>query len=316
MINFPSNSLDPSDNPQSASGPPAAAENPQSPGRPRALDGPKRADILELLSAGFDLTHAARQVRCSVRTIRREMKRDQDFARAVRRSEIFSLQNPLGALQHALHRNWRAATWLLERLFPERFGRRPQTTAFGKRQARQLLNEVLRIVDAEVIDTPQRDCINGRIRATFEYFTHVYCEPKRSKAALRQAIKIFEKKDNARDLEWLASVKASSSPMGDPGIANAPSPEDASAPKRPATRSARPQTFSEAFQDLIDDLKAYKKASRFKSAQSETKTNDVLSPTISNGVFAEDKMDKTSPPQQTKSTEFHDRVQVNPDILT
>jgi hypothetical protein len=314
---------------------PVADPDPQAdspPGRPRALDGPKRADFLELLSGGFDLEHAARQVRCSVRTIRREMKRDPSFARAVRRSEIFSLQNPLSALQHALHKNWRVAAWLLERLFPERFARRPQTTAFGKRQARQLLNEVLRIVDAEVIDEPQRDCINGRIRATFEYFTHVYCARKRSKADLRRAIELFEKNDAQRDLEWLASnCKATPSPMCDQATGKVPSHENDGAPLlAPSPRRGRDQTstgdpivaghrrdsvgpsavvnrvakgrgnssvppksISETFQDLIDDLKAFKKASRSKSSQNETKTDEVLSPTMSSGAFAGDKMDKT-----------------------
>jgi hypothetical protein len=302
-----------SDNPQSA------IQNPQSTaptGRPRALDNAKRSEIIELVSGGFDLESAARVVRCSVRTIRRAMKRDPHFAREVRRSEIFSLQNPLGALQHALHRNWRTAAWLLERLFPERFAHRPQTTAFGKCQARQLLNEVLRIVDAEVIDLPQRDCIHGRIRATFEYFTHVYCEPKRTKANLRQAIALFEKKDNGRDLEWLAShYKAASSPIGDPTVAKEPSPDAAAAQSQP-TSPFSPKTIGEAFQDLIDDLKTGKKAPRSKGAQNATRPNKIPSPIMSAGAFGKDKMDKTIPPSCAETSQIHKRAQQHCDKPT
>jgi hypothetical protein len=306
MFTFPPNSFAPSDNPQSASSSQAAAENPQSPGRPRSLDDSKRDEIIELLSGGFDLESAARQVRCSVRTIRREMKRDPLFAKEVRRSTNFALQNPLGALQHALHTNWRVAAWLLERLFPERFARRPQTTAFGKRQARQLLNEVLRIVDAAVIDPSQRDRLDGRIRATFEYFTHVYCERKRSKAALRQAVELFEKKgehcDPWADLKCLApDFKATPNPIRDPEIAKQPSP-DAANPMRAATRPGPFKNLSEAFQDLIDDLKAGTKASRSNRAQNETMAHEVLSPTMFAGTLAGDKMDKTISPQCAEST--------------
>lgn len=155
-------------NPQSTFNSPAATENPQPEGRPRALNPAKRSEIIELISDGLGLEQAARLVQCSVRTIRREMKRDPEFGAEVRRSEKFAQINPLRALQRVIHHNWRAAAWLLERLFPERFARRPQASAFGARQARQLLNEVLQIMNAELYDTAQRDRIDGRIRAAFE----------------------------------------------------------------------------------------------------------------------------------------------------
>jgi hypothetical protein len=322
MITFPTNPPEPSNNPQSASSSPAAPEKPQSPGRPRTLTQERRREFLSLIASGLGMELAARHVGCSPRTIRREMKRDPDFAFDLEFSEKKAPLNPMKALYEIAQENWRAAAWLLERLFPERFGRRPQTSALGKRQARQLLNEVLQIIDADVIDPAQRDRVSGRIRATFEYLTHVYCERKRSRNGLHKAIEFFDQMEKHRDpFADLTSFTSSFHPACNqdqtPTAATEPShPDAAPAPKQLSPDLKRPQTLSEAFQDLIDDLKAMKTTARKKNKMTKTTAPEVLSPTVRSNDVAEDKMDKTSPPQQTKSTEFHDRVQVNPDILT
>ena len=239
--------------------PAGAAGDPQPEGRPRALNPAKRSEIIELISDGLGLEQAARLVQCSVRTIRREMKRDPEFGAEVRRSEKFAQINPLRALQRMIHHNWRVAAWLLERLFPERFGRRPQANAFGARQARQLLNEVLQTVHAEVYDTAQRDRIDGRIRAAFEYRIQVYCTRKRSSAGLRQATEWFNLKEASPDPLadfGLPNLDVTSNSLRQATAAAQPQIPEPNSSKRRTAPPERPLTMNELLQDFIDELSA------------------------------------------------------------
>lgn len=137
-------------------------------GRPRVLDDAKRREICALIAGGCDLREAARYVRCSVNTIRREAERNADFGEQLRRSEMYAELSPLRSMQQAIGTHWRAAAWFLERAYPHRFGRRDPAT-FNSQQARRLLTEVLDIVASEMPDSFARDRIERRLRATFEY---------------------------------------------------------------------------------------------------------------------------------------------------
>jgi hypothetical protein len=189
-------------NPQSERSSPAAAGNPQSKtrarGRPFALDDAKRREICALVAGGCSLNEAARYVRCSLKTIRREMRRNPDFHEQFRRSEMFAQLAPLRAMQQAAGTHWRAAAWMLERAYPDRFARR-NPAAFSAGQARSLLNEVLQIVRSEVHDTFQHERIEKRLRATFEYTIRTACDIRRSSDDLRRAIRFFEEKDRLND---------------------------------------------------------------------------------------------------------------------
>ncbi len=301
-------------NPQYETTAPAAADKPQSQfrnpqsesstGRPRALNDAKRSEIIQLIADGLGLEHAARHVGCSIRTIRREMKRDPDFGNELRRSEKYAQLNPLGAIQHAIRRNWRAAAWLLERLFPERFARQPQTSALGARQARQLLNEVLHIVQAEVIDAAQRGRVDGRIRAAFEYRIHVYCSRKRSKAGLNRAIEWFVRKDEQHDpLADLGLFTCSPNAIHNPSRM----PADATEPPTPkAGQSKRrtPQTslpMSEAFQALIDQLKVDLKVPLPREMKPSAEPQQGKSQMVSPGASPVDKTTDSFAPPRSKT---------------
>jgi hypothetical protein len=120
------------------------------------------------------------------------MKRDPEFGAQVRSLEEYFELTPLQAIYQAANDNWRAATWLLERKFPKRYTRPRPSSGLGKPQARQLLLQVLQIVEEELIDPAGRARIERRIRAAFEYAAHVYCEPNRNPRGLNQAIALFE----------------------------------------------------------------------------------------------------------------------------
>src|SRR3954451_6770488 len=111
-------------------------------GRPRALDDVKQREACALIAGGCGFREAARYVNCNVGTIRREADRNPAFAEQLRNSEAYAQVSPLKAMQQAAGTHWRAAAWMLERAFPDRFSR-PEPGAFGARQARQLMNEVL-----------------------------------------------------------------------------------------------------------------------------------------------------------------------------
>jgi hypothetical protein len=92
-------------------------------GRPRALDDAKRREVCALLTAGFEFQEAARYIGCARQTLRREMRRNPEFRRAVQDALLGSRLAPEKMLRQAAGRNWRAAAWLLERTEPHVYGR-------------------------------------------------------------------------------------------------------------------------------------------------------------------------------------------------
>ncbi len=120
-------------------------------GRPNALDGTKKAQILAIVALGGTRAMAARFVGCTARTIRNEAQRDPEFAAALAKAadapELSYLQSIRKAAQET--RYWRAAAWALERTRPQRYGpRRPDTITFA--QMRRFINELVAIVTDEV----------------------------------------------------------------------------------------------------------------------------------------------------------------------
>ncbi len=269
-------------NPQSEPSSPVLAANPKSDGpapgrgRPRALDDAKRREICALLAGGCGLREAARYVRCSTITIRREAERNSEFREQLRRSETYAQLSPLRAMQHAVGTHWRAAAWMLERAFPERFAR-PEPGAFGARQARQLLDEVLHIIHSEMIDPLKVSRIEKRIRITFEYNIRANCDRRRTTRNLRRAIAFFEEKDRlddpfqsgfpTPDFDELFKAYApmpspqSSGPDKQNSTPASSTPNRGpaeSAPPKPATAVASADKLVDVLEDLVDKFAAGK----------------------------------------------------------
>jgi hypothetical protein len=191
-------------NPQAERSSPAVAGNPQSNappprrGRPRVLDEFKRREICALLAAGCSAREAARYVGCAHSTIRREAAHNPQFKDALRQSEMVAELKPLQAMQRAVGTSWRAAAWLLERAYPERFARRNQS-AWSARQVRDAFAEVQNIVTSEVRDPMQRWRIEKRLRMTLEYLLHAGASAERKSRDLRHVLKFLEEKENMAD---------------------------------------------------------------------------------------------------------------------
>jgi hypothetical protein len=220
-------------NPQSASSSPA---NPQADsakparGRPRVLTEIKRSEICGLVAGGCSLPEAARYVRCSLNTIRRELKRDPDFREHLRRSEMYAQLSPLRMMQKAAATHWRAAAWILERAFPDRFARRGPA-GLTAQQARGLLEEVLKILSGELLDTFQFSRIEKRLRVTFEYAIRSAADVERNRDDIRWLLKLSKENDRMKDPFFSFGMKT-------PDWENIfrTKPQPAYSPPRPETR--------------------------------------------------------------------------------
>jgi hypothetical protein len=163
-------------------------------GRPFALDPAKRDIVGALVAQGYSLTKAAQFVGCTVKTIRNDAQRNPEFAEQLRYSYLNSRLQPLQNVRAAGGDDWRAAAWMLERTEPECFARGNSAT-FDTKQLRQLLHEVLQIIDNEAVDPTQHERITNGVRACFEYRARVAGDRRRTKRGLRQAIELFEQKE-------------------------------------------------------------------------------------------------------------------------
>jgi hypothetical protein len=94
-------------------------------GRPAVLDTEKKSKIIAILSVGCSQIVAAHYVGCSRWTIRREAMRDTQFAdelrKAIGNAELGLVKNIRNAAKKEQY--WRAAAWVLERCYPEKYAR-------------------------------------------------------------------------------------------------------------------------------------------------------------------------------------------------
>jgi hypothetical protein len=131
-------------------------------GRPRALDHVKQREIIAVVTAGFSIERAARYVDCAASTIRRECRRNPQFCGELRRAALSAELSPLQAIRESARKYWRAGAWLLERLDPERFGKR--VPGHIKPEQLEAFTEVLLdIVGKEVASPEERQRLYDRI---------------------------------------------------------------------------------------------------------------------------------------------------------
>jgi len=83
-------------------------------GRKRALDAFTRGRVCELLGLGLSQRHVAAYVGVGRATLQREIDRDKEFARAVKRCRQLAFIQPLLVIVREAKTNWRAATWLMK----------------------------------------------------------------------------------------------------------------------------------------------------------------------------------------------------------
>jgi len=132
----------------------------------QVLDELTQQKLCAVLALGCSRKTAADYLGSRVEVIQRTARRHPQFLEQLAKSEAVCEVSALTQLGKALkdERNWRAVTWLLERRYPERYGRRKSRTA-SPRQVADMIQQVVEIVAAEVSDESDRRRIVERLRS-------------------------------------------------------------------------------------------------------------------------------------------------------
>jgi hypothetical protein len=119
--------------------------------KPRRLTDRQMNDICEMLATGSSRPTAARFAACHPATMRAEMRRNPDFAHRVTQAELKLEAIMLRAIREAASepKQWRAAAWALERIYPNRYAKR-RTNSLTMDQVHELVSEVSEIVASEL----------------------------------------------------------------------------------------------------------------------------------------------------------------------
>ena len=127
------------------------------------LDELQRRDIVTIVSVGGSRQTAAKHVGCTVRTINETARDDAAFDRKLRQAESQHELTQLQNLRTAAEKHWQASVWLLERKYPEVYGRRDprQLTIL---QVGHLLAGLADIIVAEVPEAEYREKILSRLK--------------------------------------------------------------------------------------------------------------------------------------------------------
>ncbi|MBX9788607.1 MAG: hypothetical protein K2Y37_06800 [Pirellulales bacterium] len=120
------------------------------------LDAGQRSEILGLISLGCSQVVAARVANCSLADVQQAFEQDPDLFKELAAAASELETRALKAIEDAWGKNWRAACWLLERRFPERYARRPPDT-IPVEEARKFLTDVSALVEEHLPDDPARE---------------------------------------------------------------------------------------------------------------------------------------------------------------
>ena len=147
-------------------------------GRRPVLDEGKKREIVAILSVGCSRRTAARYVGCDHSTIRRTAQRDSAFDEQLRHAENQHEFTYLKNIQQAATKPqyWRAAAWVLERIFPQKYARRgPDVITVD--QIKQVLTQ---LVDVIIQEVPAR--YRKNILKRFDSLTKSLYRPRARKA--------------------------------------------------------------------------------------------------------------------------------------
>ena len=110
-------------------------------GRRRALNQKNKVEVCNHIAHGATVEEAADTIGVSLRTVQREAKLDEDFDHELKLAQG-TAPDPLRMMQTAARTHWRAAAWLLERTDPDRYAKRPASSA-SPEQFEQALTFIL-----------------------------------------------------------------------------------------------------------------------------------------------------------------------------
>jgi hypothetical protein len=190
-------------------------------GRPPVLDAEKKAKVLEVVGAGFPIRYAARYVGCDEGTIRHAGQRDPEFYDQVKYAQFKAEYDLVKNIRSASEsgKNWRAAAWSLERLFPDRYGphRRDEIT---NEHIVQISRTYLAIVKRRVPDPLREEVIKEMRRASAEMMigsaVHTVEDNARSGGLPEEFVPPYWYPEDLRGEEWGEDAPAGAAPaIGD-----------------------------------------------------------------------------------------------------
>ncbi|MGD9648485.1 MAG: hypothetical protein AB7U73_22435 [Pirellulales bacterium] len=127
------------------------------------LDEKQRRQILAFVGLGCSQVTAARMANCSLADVQETLEQDPELLEQVVQAAGELEGRALQAIEAAWEKNWRAACWLLERLYPERYARRPPNSVLAE-DARTFLSEVALLVEQHVAAGPEREKLLSALR--------------------------------------------------------------------------------------------------------------------------------------------------------
>ncbi len=131
-----------------------------------ALDATDKNGVLAVVALGASLETAARYFKREPRELVEALTADADFQRdfkqAQEQAEVFFLKQVKTAALDA--KNWRAATWSLERLRPDRYGR-IKANAISVEEIKALFARLRETFAAEFADEAERRKIEEKLDA-------------------------------------------------------------------------------------------------------------------------------------------------------
>jgi len=161
--------------------------------RPRKLDDTKQAQLARLVAAGLSIRNAARLVDCDPRTVRSEVRRNRQFALALKRARSQAQVHPLRTMQQAAANNWRAAAWWLERLAPDTFAQ-SAAAVLGRREANKFVADLIAIIDQAVSNPVERARLEELLSAAMPAVMRRAWNYRQSTRKLDQAMGYFDAK--------------------------------------------------------------------------------------------------------------------------
>jgi hypothetical protein len=130
----------------------------------RKLTKDLQQQVLTVIGVGGTREMAAQVVGCNRVTIYNTAKADKVFAKKLAQAqnspEIAYLMTVAEASNKG--KQWRAAIWALERMFPERFSKR-SPTAFTLEQMREVIDTVVATISRSVPGKVNREMIRRKI---------------------------------------------------------------------------------------------------------------------------------------------------------
>ena len=131
-------------------------------GRPELFNDEKREEFTELVKLGHSRRAAAVELGVAPSTVSKRIKRDVEFADAVRAAEEISESELLAMMRKHCEKSWLATRWLLEIKHPQRYCKRKGSAVMGP-SADEVFDAVIGVLADEIADDKLRARIEARL---------------------------------------------------------------------------------------------------------------------------------------------------------